>query len=373
MIPALFLAALQKTTVPIDVIQEPGSEIRFEAVVLLPKDLAPEDRAMLPVLAAAMQNATDDFPPTVISALTGGRPVNVEAMPDHLRISFGVAANAETAGLDLLSSILQRPLLREGAITKPPTGFYAGVLGQPCVTSKVPAEELKLLYGTVVRPERARIAVVGPASKEVAAKLSMRLTDWPIPPRVNPYRRRPKFETERPDGTFLVLQSPPIAYGSSDLPARLIAWAAVGVGKGSALFHVARETMGMSYRQEAFLVPTDAGLIPTIAIATDHPDPEGLKKGILEDIEGWSEVDIARAKGLLRSNAETGLPLSPLLFSLDGPPSAEAADRAFLAAYWRLRTGKPWNPLYWATDVSLDDVKKAAKESIEQARERQAP
>lgn len=367
MIPAL-LFALQTPTIPVTILAEPGDELRFEAVVLIPKDLDADDRAMLPALAAAMAKATDDFPPSTISTLTDGRPILVEAMPDHVRISFGVAANAESAGLDLLASILRRPLLRDGGTARLREGFYAGLLNDSVATSSVPANELQTLYGAVIRPERMRIAIAGPASVEAGPKLLSRLTPWPAPPRLNPYRKRPKLAVETPKAGSLVLKAPPVPYEGLNLPLAMIAWAAVGSGKGSALFRVSRESLGISYRQESALLPTQAGLVPAIIVGTDHPDADALRKGLLDDIDTWTEEDLTRSKGILRASAETGLPLAPLLLSPDGPLSNDPADRAFLAAYWPLRTGTDWNPLYWAANVSLDDVKRTAKEWVQNAR-----
>jgi hypothetical protein len=311
MIPAL-LVALQASPIPVAVLAEPGDEIRFEAAILLPPSLDPEDDAMVPALAAAMARATDDYQPGTIAAMTDGRTVKVEALPDCLRVSFGVNANAESSGLDLLASILRRPLLREGGRARPQTGFYAPVLREATALGPVPAEELRLLYEQVVRPERIRVCLAGPVSPDVATKMGSRLTGWPAASRPNSYRKRPTLEKTHPAAGALVLRSPPAPFNATDLGARTVVWAALGSGKGSSLFRVARERLGMSYRQESLLVPGPDGFVPTLLIGTDKPDAESLRKALLEDIEGWAEADIARARGILRANAEIGLPVNPL-------------------------------------------------------------
>ncbi|RYG33500.1 insulinase family protein [bacterium] len=367
MIFALILA-LQKPALPVEVIQEPGEEIRFEAAILLPSELDREDRAELPALAAAMAKATQDYPPSVVTGITDGRPLRVEILADSLRISFGVNSNAEGPGVDLLSSILLRPRLGEGMKAEKPRGFYTSILTGGVVEGLVSSDELSYLFGQIIRPERMRIAVAGPVAPGIGEKIAGRLTAFPSAVKANPYRKRQSLPNYSPEAGNLVLRSPSIPYSAPDLSARLIAWTALGVGKGSALFRTSRERLGMSYRQEAILLGTPEGFVPTLLVATDKPDAEALRKALLEDIEGWTDDDVSRAKGILRANQETSLPLSPLLVSSGGPPTNDAADRAFLAAYWPLRTGRAWDQLYWAVDVSLDDMKKLAREAVTAAK-----
>ncbi|RYG47211.1 hypothetical protein EON79_07955, partial [bacterium] len=276
MIPALLLA-FQAPEVPVDVLQEPGEEIRFETAILFPP-LDRDERACLPALAEAMARATEDYPPTMVRAITDGRRLRVDALPDSLRISFGVNANAESSGIDLLSSILQRPLLRDGMKAERVKGFYAPILRAETASGVVPAEELSYLFRQIVRPERMRIAVAGPVSSDIGAKIALRFATFVPASKANPYRKRQTLSRQSPDAQTLLLTAPAIPFEASDLSSRIIAWAGVGVGKGSALFRAARERLGMSYRQEGLLVATSEGFRPTLLVATDKPDAEGLRK-----------------------------------------------------------------------------------------------
>jgi hypothetical protein len=156
------------------------------------------------------------------------------------------------------------------------------------------------------------------------------------------------------------------------LTTKLLALTALGTGKGAALWRVAREKLGLSYRQEAVLNPTPKGFQPRLLIA--HAGAEGLeekaqtlKTALQEDIKSWTEDDKRRAIGMAESYLVRGGDLSPLYFIPGRPVLTDLPDQIFLRAYWRMKAGAVWNPHQLVGRmgfVDLADLKLAAEEIV---------
>jgi hypothetical protein len=169
--------------------------------------------------------------------------------------------------------------------------------------------------------------------------------------------------------TTLELTCPEHPLEAPEFPAVLLATTALGVGKGSAIFQVAREQMGLSYRQDAFLWPSSKGLqtrlIVTLIPRNDESSlPQKLRDGLLKQIDGWSEQDLARAKSMYTAAMVDGLAGGPIWLRAEAPIGPSVYDRTLLAGYWTMKSGASFDGDKLSQSlgaVGLDVLKATAK------------
>jgi hypothetical protein len=241
-------------------------------------------------------------------------------------------------------------------------------------------ERVEALYAHLFRPENLVIAVGGAIQPGDAVKdLTERFADWA--PGADIYPRfhladAPKFRsTRRRPITTVELSSPDCSLTSATFASDLVAASALGVGKGSAVFQVAREAMGLSYKQDAFLWPSESGLrlrvIVTFSSRKEEENvPAGLRDGLLKEVASWTEADLARAKTMLRAAMVDDVIPGPICLGVERPLAASLSDRTLLAGYWWMKTGAAYDQdkLLEATDaVTLDQLKSTATDLLTKA------
>jgi hypothetical protein len=183
--------------------------------------------------------------------------------------------------------------------------------------------------------------------------------------------RIPALQASQSVDTTLRLEGPAIA--GDQVPATLLAAYALGVGKGSSVFRVLRQQDRISYRQEAYLQGEGSYFRLCVACAFLPRDDEAklaeqTREQLLADVDQWGDGERARALALANTTL-TGWPeLVPMNLTGQGPVGSQ--DRAFLEAYWPMKTGDPWDPealLAKMNAVSLADMKTAAKSALRSA------
>jgi len=145
--------------------------------------------------------------------------------------------------------------------------------------------------------------------------------DWN--PKSAPYDNDPTGL--RPDAkyfgpvTSLELQAQSLA-SKADLAAGIVALAGLGGGKSGALFQVIRQKMRWSYAQDAYLQPTNQGLVPRLIILYQANDAtanraDELRQVVQGAVDGWGDADLARMKRLALGALEGSALWSPILLA----------------------------------------------------------
>lgn len=386
-----FLAATVMSTVGtvIEVPDKDTETVRIEALVKLPT-LSPIQRSLLDGIAGVFPCDTATFSKGQINDLSGrvGQRLRATAMDDYLRLSYEVLAPDVLTGLSMVASTLREPTLTTSqidlslqALRSRRLGYWESALKlNPFLQPKYSERDITNLKTLVFRPENVTVAVVGNftpgAPTQRWQELEMLWTPGrlPAPERgADPLVKPP--QSVESNLSVLEFRAQPILAKDASLPTRLLALVALGNGKGSSLFRIAREKLGWSYRQEAVLSPTESGFLPRLLVVESQDevsshDPEALRKALLEDIVAWTDDDRKRAIGMAEASLVRGAGPSSLYFLPSRPVTTGWEDRGFLTAYWRLKTGEAWNPYQLIGKmgfVSLEELKQTALELVTKA------
>jgi hypothetical protein len=166
---------------------------------------------------------------------------------------------------------------------------------------------------------------------------------------------------------FVEIRGREITSKDVSLPTQLLILSALGSGKGSSLWQVMRESLGVSYRQEAVLWPTRTGFQGRLVWLQRQGDGLEIAKivrsELLAAVDRWEEGDLQRAVQFLEGCLQTGLAAFPLYVSPSHSITDSLADQAFLAAYWPKKTGSAWNPVALLSAAKQLDVKELKSEA----------
>lgn len=367
-VPALLLLLAQSgPPVLVSEVVDPNSPaLRVEIVAGMATKTARE-RAAADVLGSAIARGTLAYPRANLLAATsrGGKSLTVRAMSDHFRIGFSLAARDYDLAVDLIDQLIRDALLPVDSVQhlidelpfrqRAPwtVAWFPGVGDAKLLTPT----ELRTIYRSVFRPGNVSIAVGGTFNAgEFRRRLGERFDTWkvtiPADPRVK-YRVDPPAkpnESFRGQASLTVIRGPVVSVVAAigergdtfTLEEATITASMMGLGKSSALYETVRERLGQSYRQEAGLVPHPDGLQLVAAWMATKPDIALARATLLERIANWTPADMSAAREKLPRFSDLGFPLSPWLFSGEGPLTASIDDRTFLNAYWRLKTGRAW-------------------------------
>lgn len=359
--------------------------VSIQAVVKLP-ELSIRQRSLLRVVANSLAEDTATFSRAQMSEVAArvGSRMRVTLMEDHLRLSFDVLAPDIKNGLSMVASVLREPALTDDVLKQASEDLQfrrvdywrQTLLGVQFEMPRYNRRDLDELRALVLRPENVTLGVAGKFEPGEAAQQWAELESrWQAGRIPRPSGEAiPSRALNKIDGTESVfeLRGPEIRPRDADFPTKLLAVFALGTGKGGSLFKIAREKLGWSYRQESVLWPTPGGLAPRLLVAQSASDEidkraETLRTELLEEIKNWTEQDRKRAIGMAEGALVRGLEVSPLYFLPDRPVTTTGADQAFLAAYWKMKTGEVWNPQRLLASMSLvtvDDLKGTAQEML---------
>ncbi|MBI1755976.1 MAG: insulinase family protein [Fimbriimonas ginsengisoli] len=366
-----------------------ASMVVIEAVVFHPK-AGPYDQPMLEVLARTLFEGTDTYPRDELRRLSlgSGGPLRCSTMPDALRIEIGVSPDRLAKGLAVLRSLLTEPLLPDAVVER--------VKAELPFANRSPWAEAQqpevLNFGLVRQPDLARfsrrlfrsnhlsVAVSGPFRPNEARDAWMRATsDWqddPVDFSTPEAANLPEQKRHSKAVTTIELRGTEFSAADTTVPAKVLAAFALGVGKQSAVFRVLRERLRLSYRQEAFLWPTAGGFVPRVVFAVKPSEREGdlgakAADALRKDVASWTETDRQRAFAMAEAVFERGLDLNPMHLSLLGPQANSQDGRTFLAAYWPVKMGSPWNERRFMASlraVSLETMRSEADASLATAK-----
>lgn len=352
---------------------DPASEAHAIEVFFEAPRLDAWEAANLQVLAAALADGSMDFGRQQMFAFASalGTPQFL-ALPDGLRVSLSVPKNGLSAGLGVLEALLRRPVLSPETIDAArarlavgPSDTWTAALA-PSVPdgSRVNRDSVASMLRRLVQRGPSVLVVRGPFEPgSVEALWSARVSAWlperpERPPIPGP---EPRFRSVVPGPASVVeLVAPAVPARSVGLPAQILAIGALGTGKGASLYRVVREQMRISYRQEAIFSGAPGGFQPRILIASTQPDLrdriDGIREALRADIAEWTEADRVRAAAAVRSNLMYGIGMSPFDFGTGESAAGPFRDEAFVAGYWQLKTGTPWDPAELARLIELVDL-----------------
>ncbi|HEY0867820.1 MAG TPA: hypothetical protein VGE01_10590 [Fimbriimonas sp.] len=348
-------------------------EATLQVVVGLP-ELSPSETSTLGLITRVAPRMTEDYSQRDILQLTSGRPVVMQLMPDHVRLSISVDGSESLSTVGIAESILRRAVMRQEDIDSdrggPIDDWISAILApRPASASKRRADVLAL-YRRVFRAGSLHLFTGGSAdTARISEEWNRRLDTWVEPrtrararasePTTNP-RRTAGFSTVTLVGKTIPARDPA-------LPTRILALVALGVGKAGSLHRVWREKNGWSYRQEAVLLPVQAGWQPQLVAAMDPANAATARDALREDVAAWTERDRDRALGAAEGAFVHWTLPSPLYLGSGGTLENNLADRTYLAGFWRWKTHTPWDPprlVELMSMIKLGELKETALEIV---------
>jgi len=374
----------------IELIEPKATEISIQALIKLP-DLGAKDLAKLGIIAQTIPKQTQAYPRREMLTVTAGVPVRCTIDPDIVRIVVSVPPDKLKSGLSLMESLIQDATLTQenldaAALELAVPDYWSAALNPIALPSvKLTSDEAQVLYKRVFRPERIQLVVGGSFAKtEAISAWSVRMDHWtPAPESRGYFDITPTQERTHNTSsvTTIDLVGAPIPSSDASLSARLLALFALGTGKGASLFRIVREKYAWSYRQEAILSPTRDGWVPRLLIASIPTDVTAdrvktIKNDLMDDVKSWTEASRARALGMAEAVFKHDVPFSPLYVLGASPVGNSLEARTFMAGYWPLKTGTPWDPdalLAAMKKTSLDDLKDQASAILTSAIPRVLP
>ena len=379
----IFLLAQVKPAVP-ELVEYPDqtkAKVYIEAIVDLPPKLNASQRYVLTRSLGLATHMTQEYGKRdVFNILASGTRFHLYHGADHLRIGLAVDPDRLGSGLALLNSLFTVPTYLPETIKDFKLAFedpwspaYEGYAEQ---SAPLDHDTMLSIWLAVVRPNRVSVAVSGNfAPGEAKSKWSTAQRNWQTVPDRLPIPFPPKATPKENSIPLILFDSRPIAFTAENIGAYFLAANCLGVGKESILWKVARDGMSLSYRQEAFMLPTEEGWKFRMAFATDggQAKPEtitALRANIRTLCAALTEDDLAHAVGLARGYLENNLPQFPIVAGVSPAVDVDPNDSLYLQHYWQHRFGFSWTSatLYQKIKgTKLDDVKKLLLKIVDES------
>ncbi|MCC7229693.1 MAG: insulinase family protein [Fimbriimonadaceae bacterium] len=371
-----------QTSPIIELPDETADFVTVQAVVHVPA-LNENHRNLLKIVGGSLGEETESFTRSQIADIAGrvGGRLRVWVSNDHLRVSmYAVPADMRTA-IAMVGSVLKEPVLRPEVLQSVGDdlqsrrySFWRQALEMtPFALPKYESRDMEWLRTTVFRPENVTVAVAGKfLPGQASQKWQEFLDDWHVGRLPRPEPDEARATTGVKIGSLLSLielRGPVFSARDANISTKILALIALGTGKDSSLFRVGRERMGIAYRLEGVLTPDPAGFIPRLLVARSQSvdlekSAEELRVALMEDVKDWTDSARTRAIGMAESVFVKGGDFNPYYFGQERPITRELGDQAFLAAYWQMKTGIPWNPYQFVGRlgfVELADLKQEAE------------
>ena len=385
---ALIAAFGMQSTGIVEWLDPTWNYVSVQAVVKVPPLTANEHNLLTQIVSTLDESATYRAVQVAdVAARTGSR-LRANLMPDHIRIGMEVVPADTAIGVSMVASVLREPVVAPERIDAAGqdlrfrrSGYWRQALGPSTFEpARYLPRDVSELMERVFRPDNVTLAVGGNLTPGVAsAKWDEIRAAWTVR-KLEPDRKliqKPR-QAAAINATLSVIELAGEPFSATDaaFATRLLALTALGTGKAASLWKVARDGLGVSYRQEAVLSPTPFGFEPRLMVA--HAGDGNLeelgtkiREGLISEIAAWTDIDRKRALGMAESFLVRGGDLNPLYFASGRPAGADLADQTFLQAYWLMKTGTRWNPhglVGRMGFVELADLKSTAEKMFSSAR-----
>jgi len=334
--------------------------ITIQVVVKTPPG-GPFDRAVNHLLADTLLDDSERYSKReLLDLLSAGTRLRCDWTPDEIRIQMGVEPSDLAAAMDAIKQIFTHATfpaedlqaIKDDAPFRHPGFWDLGLYPERDDTKYVDRRDVLDAYHRLFIPSNVWIGFGGDfaAGKAVAA-WNTDPNPWPIVKTSTWYPDKTAGQDVRSDSTgvtTLRLDSPSFPANDAAFPTKLLALYALGVGKGATEFQVLREQMRWSYRQEVMLMPTASGFEMSAMMAMNAgdktaPSAEQMRDALLKGVAAWTQADLDRAVAMAQVDFTRGLDGSPLYLCGDWPIGQSLEDRTFLAAYWLMKTGSPFD------------------------------
>ncbi len=345
----------------------------IQVVIKLP-ELGPREEMAVRAVSDLMMESTAEYSKPQImrwGGQCGFRPT-VELMPGFVQMSISVPPEQVGIGISIVDSVLRRPTFSDQALngwkvssqTSATDYWQTALWPQTLKVSDLRKSDLSDAFVRYFRPENVTIAIGGNFPPDSPDKLVARFEGWVMPrPVAIPLdlnRTKNALSNTTPTST-IEISGQEIRLADADFASRLLAIFALGVGKGSTLFQVPRETMGITYRQELLLWPTPKGFRTRMILATTNSEfspttGNEIRDTMLLSISTWTESHRSRALGAAEGLLIYGNGVSP--FAITGQATiGESLEReTLMRAYWFATSGKEWNPKSYFDIMKLVDL-----------------
>ncbi|MEI7984381.1 MAG: hypothetical protein WCI55_02035 [Armatimonadota bacterium] len=355
MIPTL-LFLIQNSSVP-QIVEYPNQNRRsvaIEAIVKLPSLNSSQRYVLSQSLSIAVQMTPEYGNRDVLRILQTGTRFRLYQAADHLRIGLTVDPEDFGPGLSLMHSVLTNPTflqdtikVRKSSIVNPWAPAYRGFELQETFLQR---EDIVGLWKGIMRPKNISVAISGRfRANEPSEKWRGMQSDWDtVVPSQLPLTYPPKLKEVPNTPPILVFDSKPISISKDTLGTYLLAANSLGIGKESIQWLVAREELNMSYRQEAFLIPTTGGWRFRMAFATDNGSikPETiaeLRTKLRAKSEALTQIDLDHAIGLGKGYLTNRMPNLPMVLGVGEVLSGDANDELYIRHYFKTMFSFDWD------------------------------
>jgi len=359
----LFLAALATRNVEIDERAVPGlTSASVALVIAIPEELQTA-RSPLQEAVRLLPDGSAMYTRRSLASLTVNGPVRTWMLPDYVGIQFSVPTDLVPSAITALYGFLYRPNLTSLDPTNAFSDWYAPLWQFQSKRAPI-NREVRQAWEYLVKKGRVRICVTGTEAPGAAERTWERLAVSDPISAQSPELPRPDSERTPLSANAIWLDGP-----ESKSPASVaLAAILIGQGKSSELFREAREAMGLSYRQEAFLWPGRTGWIPRIYLTGADPiaraQAEQLRERLIANASAWTDADLNCAKSCLRESLSGNGVWSPFMVSPGSSLGNNPGDQALLQAVSGL-FGEPLDGsalAIRAQSEELESVKRTARE-----------
>jgi hypothetical protein len=353
------------------------TECAFAAVAILPP-LNPREINQLQVALELIPKGSSEYSIGTIRQLLQGATIHCNLTPDAVSISFAVPNGAEQSGESLLISLLKSPAFDEDEIptavqslNQKSEGYWQREVDpRPMAIASATHQDLLDIFHKVFNLSNVEVGAISSHNLPLLADAWDKSTvDWPPvpePPLLEdpPPLPLPKTQPRVSTAEFIASTIKP---ASPDFAANVLALYALGTGKVSSLFRIAREKHAWSYEQESLLWPSSEGWQPRLFLAL-APSEDNRKRldqlvpELVADVGTWNSDIRDAAVGMAEANLLRQVPYGPITWNGQAL-TRDPEQRVAFDLYWMQKTGAHFSgrDLFSALEaVDLSDLKTAA-------------
>ncbi len=316
-----------------------------------------------------------------------GEPPRVEVLPDLIFLQLAARPENRSAVMDGMATLIGKVVFRDEDLqnlidsrpTHPEGRFGPLLAGMEWPQDRLRPNQVANLYQHAFRPEAASFGIAGnvdpiAAASDLERALARNLGRRP--------ERALRFDlpwlpaaTIPGQANAFEIRSAPFLPSEEGAAAKMLAVFALGAGKSSTLFRTLRREEGLSYAQEALLLPTAQGWqARLVMLRTPSEDDiailQKMEAKIRADVEGWNAETRIRAYRLAEAALDRQAASQVVWLSTARPMGASLAERSALFSYQRMLWGdapRPEELLKALGGVSAEQMKVAALQMLESA------